>query len=240
MRRLWHAAGRKPPKWMPPRPRGKLAQPASGGREESMSVHKVPDSKGGGWEVRWRQAGRQRSKTIHDEDQAHIFDAGRPPPPPARHARRSRRRHRAAARLGGRVALQVGREPARPLDARPLRPSLGRARAAQIGRLSAAPAHHRADRGRPSRRHGRGPRRPRHPAQGPLPAPRPSSATRSAASESRTTRPRTSNGRGSGSGRCGRSRWRRWSGCWPDSNLATACSSSCSATKASAQAKPWH
>ena len=40
-----------------------------------MSVHKVPDSKGGGWEVRWRQAGRQRSKTIHDEDQAHIFDA---------------------------------------------------------------------------------------------------------------------------------------------------------------------
>ena len=35
-------------------------------------------------------------------------------------------------------------------------------------------------------------------------------------------------------------RWRRSSGCWPDSNLATACSSSCSATKASDQAKPWH
>ena len=40
-----------------------------------MSVHRVPESKGGGWEVRWRQHSRQRSKRFHDKDLADIFAA---------------------------------------------------------------------------------------------------------------------------------------------------------------------
>lgn len=39
-----------------------------------MSWHKVPKGKGGGWEVRWRQGGRQRSTTVHSRADAAALD----------------------------------------------------------------------------------------------------------------------------------------------------------------------
>jgi integrase len=39
-----------------------------------MSWRKVPDEKGGGYEVRWRQGTRHRSRTFRFRDDARAFD----------------------------------------------------------------------------------------------------------------------------------------------------------------------
>ena len=39
-----------------------------------MSWRKVPDEKGGGYEVRWRQGTRHRSRTFRSRDDAKAFD----------------------------------------------------------------------------------------------------------------------------------------------------------------------
>ena len=59
-----------------------------------MSVHRVPKAKGGGWEVRWRQGTRHRSRTFHARDDAQAFDD---------HLRRQRR-------LGALADLDAGTE----------------------------------------------------------------------------------------------------------------------------------